>query len=95
MLFDARLLASPPYEATMLCVATDSVLLVHAAVLLLPDPASTTALQPMIDAAPSLKFTLPLGLLPATVAVKVTLAPNVDGFFELATVVVLAALLTT
>ena len=25
---------------------------------------------------------------------KVTLAPNVDGFFELATVVVLAALLT-
>ena len=94
-LLDARLLASPPYEATMLCVPTDSVLVVHAAVLLLPLPASATALQPAIEAPPSLKLTLPVGAMPTTVAVKVTLAPNVDGFIELATVVVLVALLTT
>jgi hypothetical protein len=94
-LFDARLLASPPYEATMLCVATDSVLVVHAAVLLFPLPASATALQPAIEAPPSLKLMLPVGAMPPTVAVKVTLAPNVDGFFELASAVVLAALLTT
>src|SRR6185295_14165800 len=94
-LFEVRLPASPPYEATMLCVATDSVLVVHAAVLLLPLPASATALQPAIEAPPSLKLMLPVGAMPTTVAVKVTLAPNVDGFFELASVVVLAALLTT
>jgi hypothetical protein len=95
VLFDARLLASPPYDATMVCVATDSVLVVHAAVRLLPLPASATALQPAIEAPPSLKLMLPVGAMPTTVAVKVTLAPNVDGFFELATVVVLDALLTT
>ena len=95
VLFDARLLASPPYDATMLCVATDSVLVVHAAVLLLPLPASATALQPAIEEAPSLKLMLPVGAMPTTVVVKVTLAPNVDGFFELATVVALDALLTT
>src|SRR6185312_12356487 len=94
-LFEVRLPASPPYEATILCVATDSVLVVHAAVLLLPLPASATALQPAIEAPPSLKLMLPVGAMPTTVAVKVTLAPNVDGFFELASVVVLAALLTT
>ncbi len=46
------------------------------------------ALQPLIELAPSLKLTLPVGLLPPTVAVKVTLVPAVDGFFELASVVV-------
>ena len=79
----------------MLCVVAVSVLVLQAAVLLLPLPASATALQPLIELAPSLKLTLPVGLLPATVAVKVTLLPTVDGFFELATVVVLVALFTT
>ena len=72
----------------MLCVAAVSALVLHAAVLLLPLPASAMALQPLIELAPSLKLTLPVGLLPTTVAVKVTLAPTTDGFAELASVVV-------
>ena len=36
-------------------------------------------------------MTLPVGALPVTVAVKVTLTPDVDGFSELANVVVVAA----
>ena len=71
-----------------LWVATLSALVVHAAVLLLPLPASTMAEQPPIELPPSLKLTLPVGLLPATVAVNVTLVPKVDGFLELASVVV-------
>ena len=59
----------------MLCVAAVSALVLHAAVLLLPLPASAMALQPLIELAPSLKLTLPVGLLPTTVAVNVTLAP--------------------
>ena len=35
-----------------------------------------------------MKATLPVGLVPATVAVKVTSVPTVDGFNELANVVV-------
>ena len=65
--------------------------MLHAAVVLLPLPARATAPQPLIEFAPSLKLTLPVGLLPATVAVNVTLAPTVDGFFELASVVVVGA----
>ena len=72
----------------MLCVAAVSALVLHAAVRLLPLPASPMALQPLIEFAPSLKLTLPVGLLPAMVAVNVTLVPTVDGFFELASVVV-------
>ncbi len=78
-----------------MCVATLSVPVVHAAVLVLPLPTSATALQPAIEAPPSLKLTLPVGATPVTVAVKLTLVPNVDGFFELTTLVVLVALLTT
>src|SRR5689334_11753329 len=72
----------------MLCVAAVSAVVLQAAVLLLPLPTSVTALQPAIDVAPSLKLTLPVGLLPTTVAVNVTLVPNVDGLSELPTVVV-------
>ena len=72
----------------MLCVAAVSAFVLHAAVLLLPLPASAMALQPLIELAPSLKLTLPVGLLPTTVAVKVTLVPTVDGLSELASVVV-------
>ncbi len=43
----------------------------------------------------AVKATLPVGALPVTVAVKVTLAPTADGLAELARLVVLAALLTT
>ena len=72
----------------MLCVAAVSALVLHAAVLLLPLPVSATAPQPLIEVAPSLKLTLPVGLLPVTVAVKVTLVPAVDGLFELESEVV-------
>src|SRR4029078_7371344 len=97
-LVEAALPASPASAAVMLCVAALSALVLHAAVLLLPLPASATALQPLIEFAPSLKLTLPVGLLPAMVAVNVTLVPTVEGFFELASVVVVGAgpaLLTT
>jgi hypothetical protein len=79
----------------MLCVAALKALVVHAAVLLLPLPASAIALQPVIELAPSLKLMVPVGAIPLMVAVNVTLAPAVEGFFELMTVVVLGALLTT
>src|SRR6266567_3869947 len=61
------------------------------AVRMLPEPPIATALQPEIETPPSVKFTLPVGALPLTVAVKVTLPPAVDGLEELASVVVLGA----
>jgi len=90
-LFEALLPASPPYAALMLCVPVLKALVVQGAVLLLLPPASATALQPLIELPPSVKLTLPVGLLPATVAVNVTLAPTADGFSELASVVVVGA----
>jgi hypothetical protein len=41
-----------------------------------------------------MKLTLPLGAFPLTVAVKVTMAPCVDGVNDVATPVVLVVLLT-
>ena len=79
----------------MLCVATVSAAVVHAAVRALPAPVSATAAQPASDVPPSVKLTVPVGDAPVTVAVKVTLAPDVDGFSELTCVVVVADLLTT
>jgi len=67
---------------------------VHAAVRVLPLPVSATALQPEMAVPPSVKLTVPEGLLPVTVAVKVTLAPTIDGLSELATVVALGTLFT-
>lgn len=37
---------------------------------------------------PSVKLTVPVGALPVTLAVKVTLAPSADGLAELTSVVV-------
>ena len=79
----------------MLRVPTTSAVVVHAAVRELPLPARTTAEQPTIDVPPSVKLTVPVGDVPVTVAVKVTLAPGADGFSELTWVVVVAFLLTT
>ncbi len=58
-------------------------LVLHCAVLVLPDPPSVTALQPLIETPPSVKLTVPLGLKPVTDAVNVTLAPATDGLAEL------------
>src|SRR6266516_168893 len=74
----------------MLRVPTASPLVLHCAVRALPLPESATAPQPLSVALSALKATLPVGALPVTVAVKVTLVPTVDGLSELAIVVVLA-----
>ena len=79
----------------MLCVVAVRAPVVHAAVLVLPLPASATALQPAIETPPSMKFTAPLGAKPLTAAMNVTFVPTVDGFSELATLAALAAWLTT
>src|SRR5438105_2852379 len=72
----------------MLWLPMASALVLHAAVLVLPLPASATALHPASTLPPLAKATVPVGLLPVTVAVKVTLAPMVAGLAELASVVV-------
>ena len=91
LLLEAALAASPLYAATMLCVPAVSAAVAHAAVRLFPLPESATAEHPVIDVAPSLKLTDPVGLLPVTVAVKLTLVPKVDGLGALASAVVVAA----
>ena len=59
--------------------------MLHVAVLLFAAPAgSATAPQPVIVLPPSVKATLPVGAVPVTVAVKVTLVPTTDGLAELA-----------
>ena len=49
----------------------------------------------VIEVAPSVKFTVPVGAKPLTVAVRVRVAPTVAGLAELAKRVVVAALFTT
>src|SRR5512139_3734084 len=70
--------------------------LLQVAARVLPLPAKAPAVQPLMALPPSVKLTVPLGALPLTVAVKVTLCPNALGLAdELSTVVVpLRALLT-
>ena len=94
LLVEPLLLASPPYTALMLWLPAARLALAQVAVRMLPEPPSATALQPLIELAPSLKLTLPLGALPLTVAVKVTLPPAVEGVSELPIPVVLVTLLT-
>ena len=68
---------------------------VSAAVAQVAMPALTAcAVQPAMAPPSLVKPTVPVGALPVTVAVNVTLTPNVDGLSELASVVLLAALLT-
>ena len=78
----------------MLWVPTASVEVAQDAVRIFPLPASVAAEQPLIDVDPSLKLTDPVGALPLTVAVKVTLAPTVEGVSEVAMPVVLPVALT-
>jgi len=94
VLVEALFVASPLYTALMLCVPTLRLLVAQVAVRILPEPVSATAVQPAIDVVPSLKFTMPVGAVPLTVAVKVTLVPAVDGVNELPIPVVLVAPLT-
>jgi hypothetical protein len=72
----------------MLCVPAVNALVAHWAVRVLPDPPSATALQPASELPLSVKLTVPIGALPVTLAVKITIVPRADGLAELASVVV-------
>ncbi len=77
----------------MLCVPAARLAVLQVAVFELDVPlANAAAAQPLIAVPPSVKPTVPLGALPVTVAVKVTLAPTLDGLAELDSAVVLVAL---
>ena len=79
----------------MLWVPTLRLALLHVVVLVFAAPAgSATAPQPAIVLPPSVKPTLPVGAVPVTVAVKVTLVPTTAGLAELANAAVLVALFT-
>jgi hypothetical protein len=71
------------------CDATLSVDIAHPAL-----PALNATLE-QIAVAPSLNVTVPVGDWPVTVAVNVTFCPNVEGFAEETSAVLLVALLTT
>ena len=71
----------------MLWVPAASAAVAQVAVRTLPLPASATAAQPASDVAPSLKFMVPVGAVPVTVAVNVTLVPATDGVSDVVTVV--------
>ena len=75
----------------MLCVPPVSAAVEHEAVRPFPLPNSEMAEHPASDVPPSVKFTLPVGLVPVTVAVNVTLDPALDGLAELPSVVLVAA----
>jgi hypothetical protein len=72
-------------------VPAASALVAHVAERVLPLPLTVAAAQPLMVDPPSLKATVPVGELPVTVAVKVTLLLATDGFAELATVLVVGA----
>jgi hypothetical protein len=70
---------------------TSRPLVVHSAVRALPAPLNATgAMQPPMTAPRSVNCTVPVGLSPVTVAVRVTLLPAVEGLAELASIVVVA-----
>ena len=71
----------------MLCVPAGSVVVVQVALRVFPEPDSGLAEQPLIDAAPFVKLTVPVGAVPVTLAVNVMLAPAGAGFCELASAV--------
>jgi hypothetical protein len=94
VLVEPLLVASPLYTALMLWLPTARLLVAQVAVRILPEPVSAAVVQPAIEAAPSLKFTVPVGALPLTVAVNVTLVPAAEGVNELPIPVVLVTPLT-
>ena len=94
-LVDDAFAPSPEYGATTLCVPIVSATVLHTAVFVLPEPVSATAPQLAMLVPPSVKFTAPVGPLPLTVAVKVTLAPTIEGLAELAMPVAVPDVLTT
>lgn len=82
---------SPLYKAVTLWLPAASTLVLQVAVRMFPEPFTIEDEQPPIEAEPSLKLTVPVGKVPLTVAVKVTLVPTVEGVNEVAMPVVLPA----
>src|SRR5437016_4986963 len=77
----------------MLCIPTARLTVLQVALLLFAVPVgSATAPQPASVTLSAVKATLPVGALPATVAVNVTLATTTDGLAELAKLVLLVVL---
>jgi hypothetical protein len=93
-LVEALLDALPPYAALMPWLPAVRADVAQVAVRVLPEPVSAAAEQPEMDVDPSLKFTVPVGEVPLTVAVKVTLLPTVEGVSDVAMLVVLPEALT-
>jgi hypothetical protein len=85
---DAKLSASPVYEAASTCEPATSAEVVQVPFRTLPVPARTIALQPEIEIPLSVNLTVPVGAFPVTVAVMVTAAPVSDGFGVAVSVVV-------
>jgi hypothetical protein len=73
----------------MLLLPTPSAAVAQVAVRILPLPDSALAPHPVIVVPPLVKLTLPVGAVPVTVAVNVTLVPAGEGLSELARPVVL------
>jgi hypothetical protein len=74
----------------MLWLPAVSVVVEQEAVRVLLLPTSATAAQAESEVPASVKLTLPVGLVPVTAAVKVTMDPTADGLVELESVVVVA-----
>src|SRR5258706_11019272 len=73
----------------MLCVPAARLAVSQVAVFAVALPAgNATAVQPLSEVPSAVKATLPVGALPVTVAVKITLAPTADGLPELVSIVV-------
>jgi len=74
----------------MPCVPAAKALVAQVAVRVLPLPVSAEAVHPAIALFPSLNFTLPVGAVPVTLAVRVMLVRTLAGLAELTSVVALA-----
>jgi len=84
-LVEGLLLASPPYAATMLCVPAASPAVAHGA-----DPPESVIVHSALPSA--VNCTVPVGELPVTLAMKVTVLPTWAGLSELVTAVELDAI---
>src|SRR5437764_15325559 len=88
LLVDVVFAVSPEYLAVRVWLPTARAVVAHVAVLALPVPARAMDEQPETAVGPSENETMPVGDVPLTVAVNATLLPQLDGFAELLTVVV-------
>src|SRR5689334_21159597 len=86
-LVDPLLAESPLYLPAMVCMPGARLLVAQSAVNTLHARADGTELQRATGLPPSVNFTVPVGLLPATLSVKLTRVQTDAGLIELSTVV--------